>query len=145
VDIFVSRIIHQGNPGGDRKKLLQLIGIVLRELGNSTSQEAINIDIYSYIALLLYSIDNSVEATAVSWEKREYWLKVDQFRKEWEWVGVIKTDLVDALRKKDLNRAGLVSKQLQAIVSKIVTVPSRKNNGINYQGSWEILQKKLLR
>ena len=34
----------------------------------------------------LREISESVNHTAEAWEKRDYWLKADAFRRQWAWV-----------------------------------------------------------
>ena len=35
----------------------------------------------------LRELQRSTERTAEAWERRGYWLKADQFRREWGWAG----------------------------------------------------------
>ena len=45
-------------------------------------------------------IERTIAQTTAPWEKREYWVKADQFRSEWKWVGEIKTKLTQSRTAK---------------------------------------------
>ncbi len=81
----MSRIIKTQNGARMREKALKLIGSAIYEY-KSTNYNADMIDISSYIVLLLEQIESSVQETCLAWERRDYWVKADQFRAEWNWV-----------------------------------------------------------
>ena len=54
----------------------------------------------AFIVLSLMEIERTIAQTTAPWEKREYWVKADQFRSEWKWVGEIKTKLIQSRTEK---------------------------------------------
>jgi hypothetical protein len=49
------------------------------------------------MVFMLREIDAGIDSSAEAWEKRDYWLKADRFRIEWEWVGQAADDIEDVL------------------------------------------------
>ena len=45
-----------------------------------------SLDMAAYIVLALEKINETIDAAMVAWEKRDYWVKADQFRREWSWI-----------------------------------------------------------
>ncbi len=136
----MSRIIKTQNGARMREKALKLIGSAIYEY-KSTNYNADMIDISSYIALLLEQIETSVQETCLAWERREYWVKADQFRAEWKWVGELKKQLVDAVQNMDHQQIGEVLEKLQKN-QKIYESTIKSKKGIEYVGSYTHFKKK---
>jgi hypothetical protein len=69
-----------------RNKLLKSIIITIRELGKQREVDSDTKDMIAFIILSLQMITETIEEAVVAWEKRDYWLKADRFRLDWEWV-----------------------------------------------------------
>ena len=69
-----------------RNKLLKSIIFAIRELGKQSEVDSDTKDMIAFIILTLQMITNTVEEAVVAWEKRDYWLKADRFRLDWEWA-----------------------------------------------------------
>ena len=41
------------------------------------------------MVLALEEIAVSIDVSVQAWEKRDYWVKADRFRMEWEWAGAL--------------------------------------------------------
>jgi hypothetical protein len=83
----MSRIVHSnGTPAQKRRSLRRSIAEVLRHLSAKPDLDAESKDMLAFIALALHQIVDGVEQSALAWEKRDYYLKADQFRREWEWA-----------------------------------------------------------
>ena len=54
---------------------------------NRSQIDAETRDLVAFIALALNEIHATIDVTCLAWEKRDYWLKSDQFRREWAWAG----------------------------------------------------------
>lgn len=130
----MSRIIKTQNGYQIREKALKLIGKAIFESENAINQEVYN-DIASFIALSLEEIEQSVHETTVVWEKRDYWVKADQFRAEWSWVGKIKAQLVQAIQQKDIQRVGEVFEALREN-RKVLEGMVKVKKGVDYSGSY---------
>lgn len=83
----MSRIINSDTPSQQRTKLLKLIANVVHILEENNSILGDLNDLIAFIVLSLMEIEKTINKTTAPWEKREYWVKADQFRREWKWVG----------------------------------------------------------
>jgi len=129
----VTHIIRAQSSAASRTKALKLI----RDLLNYHDIYIANIkDIAAYIALLLDEVWKSIEDTSLAWEKRDYWVKADRFRQEWNWIKVMKDQLIQALLEE--NFAG-VEKTIKQIHQKLGEdhQDSPRKRKINTAGSWE--------
>ena len=101
----MSRVIHTESGTRTRSRLLQSIAVALGGLAAGGLSEHERRDRLAYTLLALESIARSVESTADAWEKRGYWLKVDKFRAEWNWIRAPQTELRTAIQAEDWVRA----------------------------------------
>jgi hypothetical protein len=65
------------------------------------------------VGLVLRELEHSTEQTAQAWERRGYWVKVDQFRREWAWVGQGAQAVLDPLLGKDLEASMAAARALR--------------------------------
>ena len=95
-------------------------------------------DIASYIALLLKSIEETIEKTTQPWEKRGFWLKSDAFRRDWGWVNIKSNELKDAIINDDWNQVAAIT---GFIASKIKNVKYSQRIAANtkYKGAYNLL------
>lgn len=56
-------------------------------------------DMAAAMVFILRDIDNGVDESAQAWEKRDYWIKADRFRVEWEWAKQAADDVEDVIRE----------------------------------------------
>ena len=83
----MSRITNiDGTPAAQRNRLRRTIAEILRHLSAKKSIDAEAKDMVAFIVAALRSIDESIEKSCAAWEKRDYFLKADQFRREWTWL-----------------------------------------------------------
>jgi hypothetical protein len=95
----MSRIIHSDSPARMRASVLESIRVTLAALELGTDVE--QLDRLAFLVLALRQLQASVEQTAEAWERRSYWVKVDQFRRAWSWVGQGAQAVADPLRRGD--------------------------------------------
>ncbi len=81
------RIINTANPGKIRSQERRTIAEILRRLVTKGTLDDEARDMLATIVYSLRAIEATVGVTAEAWEKRDYYLKADKFRLEWEWVG----------------------------------------------------------
>ena len=82
----MSRIINSDTPSQQRAKLLKLVAnAVLFAEENYQKSNELN-DLLAFIVLTLMEIEKTIIKTTAPWEKRDYWVKADKFRREWGWV-----------------------------------------------------------
>ena len=83
----MSRIIYaDGNPSQQRHSLRRAIAEVLRRMSAKQALDVEAKDMAAFIVFSLREIAASIDKSASAWEKRDYYLKADAFRREWAWV-----------------------------------------------------------
>ena len=83
----MSRITFaDGTPNQQRNSLRRAIAEVLRRMSKKSSVDAEVKDMVAFIVFSLREIAASVDRSAQAWEKRDYYLKADAFRRDWAWV-----------------------------------------------------------
>ena len=80
------RIINTANPGKLRNQERRTIAEILRHLMGKATLDQEARDMAAAVVFSLRAIDATIDATTEAWEKRNYYLKADRFRLEWEWV-----------------------------------------------------------
>jgi hypothetical protein len=95
-------------------------------------------DAIAFIVLSLMEIERTIAQTTAPWEKREYWVKADQFRDEWKWVGEIKTKLIQSRTAKGWEK---IPMEIQILITKVETIePSKRLQGKAFwKGAYSIL------
>ena len=93
----MSRIINTAGPGKRRNQLRRTIAEVLRHLMFKRELDQDAKDMAALLVFSLYAIAETVETTVTAWEKRNYFLKADRFRLEWEWVAPAAEGLEQAI------------------------------------------------
>lgn len=131
----MSRVVHRESASRARAKMLQGIAVTLRETAGARDVGAEEMDQLAFLALSLDAIARSVDETATAWEKRDYWIKADCFRADWNWVEPLRRQLADALREKDWNYALQATRQLAGRVA-MVKLPSRGRASRIWEGAW---------
>ena len=82
----MGRLVTIDGTGTERNRLRRTIAEALRLLGG---KQAIDDETRDLAALIVYSlrhIAQGVDTSAAAWEKRDYYMKADKFRLEWDWV-----------------------------------------------------------
>ena len=97
----MSRITYSdGSPNQQRNSLRRAIAEVLRRMSAKSNIDAEVRDMVAFIVFSLRAIAASVDKSAAAWEKRDYYLKADAFRREWAWVEPTADRLHIALREE---------------------------------------------
>lgn len=82
----MSRIVNTDSPGKRRSQCRRTIAELLRSLMLKRQLDDEAKDMAAALVFALRGIAESVETTTAAWEKRDYFLKADRFRSEWDWV-----------------------------------------------------------
>ena len=82
----MTRIIATESVGQQRHALRRTIAEALRRLAHKQTFDQESLDLASLIVFSLRRLEEGVEQTATAWESRDYYLKADRFRREWEWL-----------------------------------------------------------
>jgi signal transduction histidine kinase len=81
----MSRVINIASPGSRRNAARRTIAEILRHLMFKRQLDDESRDMVAAVVFALRTIAETVEVTLEAWEKRDYFLKADRFRLEWEW------------------------------------------------------------
>lgn len=83
----MSRLINPDGVGKQRDRLMKGVTLTLKTLATRQKIDDEVGDMVAFMALALNEIHETIDVTCLAWEKRDYWLKADQFRREWGWAG----------------------------------------------------------
>ena len=84
----------------------------------------------------LKNLSDSVDQTALAWEKRDYWVKADTFRRQWSWAEKPLRTLKDCLSRKDVPALAGVLKELSRVLPQEKSLP-KKLQPLPWSGSWK--------
>lgn len=90
----MSRIINPDSTGKQRNQLMRTAAEILRRLSQKTSLDDETRDMVALLVYCLREIDSGIDQSAAAWEKRDYWMKAEEFRQKWRWAG----GMADALQ-----------------------------------------------
>ncbi len=101
----MGRVINPDSTGKTRNRLMRTCAEVLRHLSQKTAIDEEAKDMAACLVFSLREIEQGIEDSAAVWEKRDYWMKAEQLRQRWGWVGnaaaqienLIRTDHWDGL------------------------------------------------
>jgi hypothetical protein len=100
----MSRIINTQNPGKRRNHARRTIAELLRHLMVKRELDEEGKDMAAALVFALREIADTIEATTEAWEKRNYFLKADRFRLEWEWARPSADRLEELIREERWER-----------------------------------------
>ncbi len=133
-------MIKQDSASKERTRLLRSVVLALRELMRQSEPDASTRDLVAYLALALDAVADSVEASVIPWEKRDYWVKADKFRMEWSWSRRLGLALRQAVLAEDWVTVAQTAAQVTMKVNS-VKVPQRHNLGTPWVGAFEHLRQ----
>lgn len=136
----MSRITYiDGTPTQQRNAIRRTIAEILRRLMEKKAIDAESKDMLSFIVFGLRSMDQSIDSSATAWEKRDYYVKADQLRREWLWLPDTANRLEVMIRSNDwatmpIELASLASRFSDVRISTLTKSPTL----------WQGAYKKLL-
>ncbi|MDK1119276.1 MAG: hypothetical protein QGM50_10895, partial [Anaerolineae bacterium] len=108
----MTRIINPNSAGKERTQLTKAIVISIRELAKQKDTKGEARDLAIFIAMALQTIAEGVEVTVAPWEKRNYWVKADRFRMDWDWAGQLSDKMKIAVLGDDWGQVAILSAQI---------------------------------
>jgi hypothetical protein len=117
-----------------------MIALAVRALSTQAQDEAARLDIGAFLLARLQEIAATVDQAATAWEKRDYWVKADQFRMQWSWVDRIGSALEQALFARDWGKLALTAADLAGRIG-AVEPPKRIPQILPWAGSWSQWEK----
>ena len=136
----MSRIIQTDSVGNQRTRLTKAIVISIRELMKQTKPNSLTKDLAAFIAIALEEVAKTVEVTVAPWEKRDYWVKADTFRREWGWAGRLGGEMRKAAVLEDWGEVAMVAAQVGTHLQKVEVSP-RHRMGTPWVGAWDRLHE----
>lgn len=135
------RIINTASPGKLRHQARRTIAEMLRRLMQKGQIDNEGKDMVAAIVFALRDIDATVQTTTEAWEKRNYYVKADQFRFEWEWTGAADERLSTALLDEDWQALALALADLAPRFEDIqVKRLTRKTS--SWKGAYQLLLRE---
>ncbi len=93
----MSRVINTDSPGKRRNQLMRTSAELLRHLGHKSEIDNEAKDMLALLVYCLRQIDEGIDESAQAWEKRDYWMKSEEFRQRWRWAGELAIELEDVV------------------------------------------------
>lgn len=97
----MSRVVNTNSPGKRRNHHMRSCAELLRHLSQKAEMDDEARDMVAALVVSLRGIDSTIDEAVEAWEKRGYWIKTEQFRHEWVWVGMAGDELAALLRQND--------------------------------------------
>ena len=116
----MSRVINPESAGKDRTRLTKAIVLAVRELAKQKEVNNEAKDLAAFIALALKTISEGIDVSVAAWEKRDYWVKADKFRMEWQWAALYAEKMRTAILADDWAGIAQVMIQTAQKLNKVV-------------------------
>ena len=137
----MSRLISTDGVGKQRDRLMKALTVALHELARRQKIDDETRDLAAFLALALRQIHATIDVTCAAWEKRDYWVKSDQFRRDWMWAEQLAGKLeAVVLGERWPELAGLMPPLAQH-VQKVVR-PKRNTLGTPWLGAYAQLREE---
>ena len=138
----MSRLINIDSSGKQRTQLTKAVMMTIRELAVKKDIDDEARDMAAFLAIALSEIHNTIDVSVLAWEKRDYWVKADQFRLQWMWAQNSATKIRTAVL---LNDWGELAMLMPEVASKLATVKLPKSNtlGHPWKGALAELKKRV--
>lgn len=136
----MSPYINPENAATERNRLKKGIVLAIRELQSQRESSDLTRDLIAFILIALEKITKSVDDSVQAWEKRDYWLKADRFRMEWDWARILSERL----------RPNVLAENYEAIIPdmlaitqalKDLTIAEHHRLGTPWVGCWDKLTR----
>lgn len=125
--------------GKERNKLCKEMVITIRELIKPGIQEEDMKDMAAFIAISLLRIHETIDLSVEAWEKRDYWIKAERFRQEWDWTKSAGLKIKQALINDDLPVLAMATADLAQRLSNI-KVSEKHRMGMPWIGAFAKLK-----
>jgi hypothetical protein len=100
----MGRIVNTNSTGTERQRLRRTVAEALHRLMAKRDLDDEARDLAALIVLALREIDAGIERSAAAWEKRDYYVKADRLRRDWEWVPRAADRMANLIRGGDWAR-----------------------------------------
>ncbi len=97
----MGRVINTDSPGKRRNNLMRTSAELLRRLSTKSEIDADSKDMLAFLVYCLREIDSTIDESARAWEKRDYWMKSEEFRERWKWSKDLSEELGSIVTEAD--------------------------------------------
>jgi hypothetical protein len=97
----MGRVINTDSPGKRRNQMMRTAAELLRHLSQKNDIDDDARDMLALLVSCLREISDGIDESTVAWEKRDYWIKAEEFRQRWSWTGTMADDLEDIIIRED--------------------------------------------
>ncbi|GAP20988.1 hypothetical protein [Leptolinea tardivitalis] len=115
----MTRVIATEGGTRERTRLSKAVVKAIRLLAQQEKPDDESRDLAAFISIALDQMYKSVETSVVAWEKKDYWVKADRFRMEWEWCSRASAAMEKAVLSDDwgtvASTAGLIAQKLMKV------------------------------
>lgn len=130
------------DPGTIRKHACQELLYLVRQLAMQTAIDQNTKDMLARVLALLGEVNQTVETTIKAWEKRDFWLRADQFQREWGWASRVHANVEKILVEDSWENTPFVLADLGSKLSQTkYELPKRMNFTENWKNQYENWQK----
>ncbi len=123
-----------------RNRLARSIVLAIRTLMQQGGPDEKSLDMAAYIVLALEKINETIDAAVLAWEKRDYWVKADQFRQEWAWIEGSHARLKAAVLAQNWAQIATEAISVGQRFSK-VKIAEKNRIGEPWVGAWNALKQ----
>ena len=141
----MSRVVKIDGPGKVRNHLMRTGAEVIRLLSQKTELDEEARDMAALLVYCLREIDAGIDGSAMAWEKRDYWVKAEQFRARWAWAGRVGDELSGVVTGEAWEQLPLVLARLLPHFTEIKIVKVTRNPTL-WRGAYRrLLQEEATR
>jgi hypothetical protein len=121
--------------------MMKGVALALRQLASRSQVDDETRDLVAFMALALNEVHANVDTTCQAWEKRDYWLKADQFRRDWAWAGKTADKLERVVLGNQWQNLAELVPTLAKNLEK-VNLPKRNTLGTPWVGAFSQLRRE---
>ena len=138
----MSRLIKTETVGKKRDQLCRAIVLAVRGLAAKGEVDDEARDMAAFVAIALAEVHETVDESVRAWEKRDYWLKADQFRLQWMWADKMSKEVGQAVLLNDWHELALLLPQIGSNLRN-VKLPKRNTLGEPWHGALAELKRRV--
>ncbi|MGQ9888560.1 MAG: hypothetical protein ACUVSX_08735 [Aggregatilineales bacterium] len=137
----MSRVINTDSTGKRRSQLMRTVAETLRRLSQKNTVDDDTRDMVALLVFCLRDIEAGIEQSAQVWEKRDYWMKAEEFRERWRWAGLMAAELQELVFADNWGHLPNAIARLLPYVSDIKINKFTRREG-HWKGSYDALLRE---
>lgn len=122
----MSRVISTESGTRERTRLSKAVVKAIRLLAQQAKPDDESRDLAAFIAIACGQMYKSVESSVLAWEKKDYWVKADRFRMEWQWCDRAASAMSKAVLTDDWGTVATTSGMIAQKLMKVQLAPGAR-------------------